>query len=633
MCGIVGAIALEADTAPITAGYIDRMRDVLVHRGPDGAGTWVSQDARVGFGHRRLAIVDLSAAAAQPMSVADGAVWLTYNGEIYNHAEIRRELEATGRHRFRTDHSDTEVLLRAYLEWGVDCLSRFRGMFAFGLWDARSKKLWLVRDRIGIKPLYYSRHHGRLVFASEIKALLQDPEQPRAVDEESLFHYLSFLTTPGPDTLFAGIRKLPAGSWMLIDADGRIEERRYWDALDVPLGFEGASDDDIAEGLLAELRTAVQFRKVSDVPVGVFLSGGVDSSTNAALFAEGANGQVKTFSIGYDHDYGSYQNELGYARDVATRLGAEHHELRLTQQHLVDFLPRMVSLQDEPIADPVCVPVYYVSKLARDAGVVVAQVGEGADELFWGYPNWRRALKMQRFANRAPLSGAMASLGLAGLALAGRGDGQVSDWLSRVATGRPLFWGGAETFTHRRKMSLLSPRLRERFAGRDSWEAVESIWRRYQAKRPGPAGLDWMTYLDLNFRLPELLLMRVDKMSMGVSLEGRVPFLDHRFVEYAMRIPETVKTRGGVLKHILKKSVRGLIPDSVIDRPKQGFGVPVHEWLLTGLGDLVREEVEDFMAASDLLDPAAVRNLMAQGGNVNVWNLLNLALWWKTYIR
>lgn len=632
MCGIVGALALQSDAPPITAGYIEAMRDAIAHRGPDGAGTWIAPDGRIGFGHRRLAIVDLSDAAAQPMSVADGQVWVTYNGEIYNHADIRRELEATGRHRFRTDHSDTEVLLRAYLEWGADCLSHFRGMFAFALWDGRSRKLWLVRDRIGIKPLYYSIHHGRLVFASEIKALLRDPEQRRAINEEGLFHYLSFLTTPGPETLFAGIRKLAAGCWLSVDADGRIEERRYWDALDVPVGFEGVSDETIAEGLIEELRTAVRLHKVGDVPVGVFLSGGIDSSTNAALFAEDAAGRVKTFSIGYDSDYGSYQNELGYARDVANRLGAEHRELRLTQKHLTDFLPRMVSLQDEPIADPVCVPVYYVSKLARDAGVVVAQVGEGADELFCGYPNWRRALRLQRLNDALPLSRAIGRLGAFGLACIGR-SGQAYDWAGRAAAGQPLFWGGAEAFPHEQKFRLLSARLRQRFTGRSSWEVIEPIWRRYQEKRPGRVGLDWMTYLDLNFRLPELLLMRVDKMSMGVSLEGRVPFLDHRFVEYAMGISETVKTRHGVLKYILKKSVRNLIPDAVIDRPKQGFGVPVHEWLLSGLGDHVRDTLEEFMAGTDLLDPVAVRGLMAQGGNVNVWNLLNLALWWKTYIR
>ena len=633
MCGIVGALALHSSTPPITAGYIEAMRDAITHRGPDGAGTWISSDARVGFGHRRLAIVDLSDAAAQPMGVEDGQVWVTYNGEIYNHADIRRELEATGRHRFRTDHSDTEVLLRAYLEWGADCLRRFRGMFAFALWDGRSRKLWLVRDRIGIKPLYYSLHHGRLVFASEIKALLRDSEQRREVDEEALFHYLSFLTSPGPETLFAGIRKLAAGCWLSVDADGRIEERRYWDALDVPIGFEGVSDDVIAEGLIEELRTAVRLHKVGDVPVGVFLSGGIDSSTNASLFAEDAADRVKTFSIGYDADYGSYRSELGYAREVAGRIGAEHHELKLTQKDLMDFLPTMVALQDEPIADPVCVPVYYVSKMARDAGVVVAQVGEGADELFWGYPNWRKALRLQRFNDAMPLSGAGPRVGLCALALIGRSGGLVHDWLTRAAAGRPMFWGGAEAFPHQRKMRLLSSRLRRKFAARSSWEVIEPIWRRFQDKRPGLAGLDWMTYLDLNFRLPELLLMRVDKMSMGVSLEGRVPFLDHCFVEYAMRIPEQVKTRDGVLKYILKKSVRGLVPDSVIDRPKQGFGVPVHEWLLSQLGDHVRDTLEDFMAETDLLDPAAVRGLIAEGGNVNVWNLLNLALWWKTYIR
>ncbi len=633
MCGIVGALAFQSSQFRITTDYIGAMRDAIAIRGPDGAGTWVAPEGHIGFGHRRLAIVDLSDSAAQPMEAADGAVWLTYNGEIYNHADIRRELEAAG-HRFRTDHSDTEVLLRAYLEWGTDCLSRFRGMFAFGLWDSRINKLWLVRDRIGIKPLYYSLHNGRLTFASEIKALLQDPQQIRRVNEEALFHYLSFLTAPAPHTLFEGIRKLAAGSWLLIGSDGHVEERRYWDCLDTPTDLSGASEGEMAEGLLQELRTAVRLHKVGDVPVGVFLSGGIDSSTNAALFAEEGGSQLKTFSIGYDSDYGSYKNELDYARMVAERTGAEHHELRLTQKDLIDFLPRMVALQDEPIADPVCVPVYYVSKLARDAGVVVAQVGEGADELFWGYPNWRRALRLQRLNNLAPLPNIFRRMGLSALKQLGKAHTQPYDWLARAAEGQPIFWGGAEAFPHEQKMALLSPRLRQVFAGRTSWEAIAPIWQRFQAKRPSSApGLDWMTYLDLNFRLPELLLMRVDKMSMGVSLEGRVPFLDHRFVEYAMGIPESVKTRDNVLKYILKKAVRGVIPDSVIDRPKQGFGVPVHEWLVSGLGDYVSDSLEEFMAETDLLDPAAVRALVAQGGNINTWNLLNLALWWKTYIQ
>ena len=608
------------------------MCDTMVHRGPDGGSVWLSPDARVGLGHRRLSIIDLSAAADQPMSDAAGNLWIVFNGEIYNHADIRRELEALG-HRFRTDHSDTEVIIYAFKQWGIDCLDRFRGMFGFALWDARSKELWLVRDRIGVKPVYWTRHGSELRFASEIKALLSDPAVPRAVNEDGLFHYLSFLTTPAPDTLFAGIHKLPGGTWLRIRADGSMEERRYWDALANAEDLSGLSEDAISERILSELRTSVKLRKVSDVPVGVFLSGGIDSSTNAALFSEGT-GAVKTFSIGYDQDYGSYTNELTYARKVAELVGAEHHEMRLTVDDLINFLPRMIELQDEPIADPVCVPVYYVSKLARDNGVIVCQVGEGADELFWGYPNWKRALDLQNLSDSIPVPNVLRKLGLFGLRLLGKDQVQPYDWLDRSASGKPIFWGGAEGFSHRGKMALLSPRMREQYAGRTSWEAIAPIRARFEENAKGRGRLDWMTYLDLNFRLPELLLMRVDKMSMGVSLEGRVPFLDHRFVEMAMGIPEAVKTRNGTLKYILKRSVRGIIRDEIIDRPKQGFGVPVHEWLMDKLGSQAETAVEGFLAETDYLDADAARALMrGRAGGPLPWYVLNLALWWQRWIK
>ncbi|MHB1345377.1 MAG: asparagine synthase (glutamine-hydrolyzing), partial [Thermoleophilia bacterium] len=345
MCGIVGAFVFGEGDFCVTEPYIVRMRDTMVHRGPDGAGTWVSANGRVGLGHRRLSIIDLSSAAGQPMCNEDGTIWIVFNGEIYNHAEIRAELTALGGHRWKTDHSDTEVIVHAFEEWGIECLHRFRGMFGIALWDGRTRELWLIRDRIGIKPVYYSIHHGRITFASEIKALLEDPEQERAVDEEAFFHYLSFLTTPAPMTLFAGIRKLPPATWMRISEDGAVHEKRYWDAAAEAESLADASEDEIAERLLEELRTAVQLRKVSDVPVGVFLSGGIDSSTNAALFSEGEGGPVKTFSIGYEGEYQSYKNELHYARMMAEQVGAHHHELLLTPKHLIDFLPQMVWLQ------------------------------------------------------------------------------------------------------------------------------------------------------------------------------------------------------------------------------------------------------------------------------------------------
>lgn len=632
MCGIAGSLALGDDPFVVSVALIESMRDAMVHRGPDGYGVWVSPDKRIGLGHRRLSIIDLSDAAAQPMSNADGRLQVVFNGEIYNHAAIRQELEVIGGYQWKTDHSDTEVILHAFEQWGIDCLHKFRGMFAIALWDSREQELWLIRDRIGVKPLYYSIHNGRINFASEIKALLKDPQQERAVNEEALYHYLSFLTTPAPSTLFAGIKKLPPATWMKVSADGSVTEQRYWDALDHSLDVSHLDDEQIAGKILDELKAAVQLRKVSDVPVGVFLSGGIDSSTNAALFSAGSGERVKTFSIGYEGQYDSYQNELSFARRVAQDVGAEYHEKLLTVDDLINFLPEMVRLQDEPIADPVCVPVYYVSKLARDNGVIVCQVGEGADELFWGYPGWKTALRLQHL-NDLPVPAVFKRLGLSVMRVFNKQLSFSYEWLRRGAEGQPVFWGGAEAFTETHKARLLSPQLRKKLKGMSSWDAIRPIHKRFKDKATDPSWLNWMTYLDLNLRLPELLLMRVDKMSMGVSLEGRVPFLDHKLVELAMAIPESVKTRHGTLKHILKKAVRGLIPDEVIDRPKQGFGVPIHEWLLDKLGDEIRRELGEFCESTDFFDRNEVFRLIDARKSAQVWYLFNFALWWKTYIK
>jgi asparagine synthase (glutamine-hydrolysing) len=631
MCGINGALTFEIGTFRVTEPYVVRMRDAMIHRGPDGAGAWVAPDGGIGLGHRRLAIVDLSPAAAQPMSNEDGTLWITYNGEIYNHRELRSELDRTRRHHWKTDHSDTEVVLHAFEEWGIDCLSRFRGMFAFGLWDARARQLWMVRDRIGIKPLYYSVHHGRIAFASEIKALLEDPQQARAIDASALFHYLSFLTTPGPGTLFEGIKKIPPATWVRVTADGEITQRRYWDVWDDVESLDGWGEEEIAERVIAELRTSVALRKMSDVPVGVFLSGGLDSSTNAALFSEGETAPVRTFSIGYADSYRTYENELAYARQMASKVGAEHHEFLIRVADIVDFLPRMAKLQDEPIGDPVCVPLYYVAKLARDSGVVVCQVGEGADELFIGYPSWMEALKRQRWGD-APVPNWIKPLGCGALAALGYDRTVHVEWLRRGARSEPLFWSGAEAFTHAEKRRLLSASARSEIGDLTSFEAIRPIRARFEAKAPERSHLNWMSYVDLNLRLPELLLMRVDKMTMGVGLEGRVPFLDHRFVALALSIPSALKTKNGTLKYLLKKAVRGIVPDNLIARRKQGFGVPVGELFHGALQGLAESELQTFCTETGLLDQAEVRRVMREADGSKRWYLLNLALWWRTFI-
>jgi asparagine synthase (glutamine-hydrolysing) len=632
MCGIVGALSFKSSPFKITNNYIDLMRDELIHRGPDGCGTWVSDNQHIGLGHRRLSVIDLSSAAAQPMSNSSNNLHLTFNGEIYNHIELRAELIKAGWTRWKTDHSDTEVIINAFECWGIDAIDRFRGMFAFALWDNREKTLWLVRDRLGIKPLYYSLHHGRLVFASEIKALLKDPDQPKTVNEESFFHYLSFLTTPAPQTLFQGINKLPAGTWLKANEDGSIKSQKYWDVLDHTHPLTHIDDQDIAAKIQTELEKSVELRKASDVPIGVFLSGGIDSSTNTALFSKNEIQPVHTFSIGYEGEYQSYKNELHYAKLMAQQVGAKYHEHLLTQKDLLDFLPHMIHLQDEPIADPVCVPVYYVSKLAKDHGVTVCQVGEGADELFWGYPSWKLMLDLQN-KNNWPVPNFMKTMGLSLLKGMKKETTKYYEWLRRGTSNQPVFWGGAEAFTDAHKKVLLSPRLKKFFKNYSSWEVIQPIYNHFQKNSWEKSPLHWMSYMDLNMRLPELLLMRVDKMSMGVSLEARVPFLDHKFVELAMSIPESVKIRNGTLKSILKLSVRGVIPDELIDREKQGFGVPIHEWFLDQLGEQTHRELEGFCETTDFLDFGEVKKLMENRKSDLTWYLFNFALWWKNHFN
>lgn len=633
MCGICGFYKLNRSHSFIGDKYLLSMNEKMILRGPNGGNVWLEKENRCGLGHRRLSIIDLSELASQPMSNEDGNIVIAFNGEIYNHAEIRSELEKIGGHVWKTDHSDTEMIIHAYEEWGLDCLQKFRGMFAIALWDGRKRQFILIRDRIGIKPLYYTMEDGVLTFASEIKAILAVREKKSEINTKAMYDYLSFLTTPAEDTLFAGIKKLRPATYMIFSENGGIQENRYWDVWDhTHSELYHASDEEISEAIISELRAAVSLRKEADVPVGVFLSGGIDSSTNAALFSENTNQQVKTFCIGYDKDYSSYQNENHYAKQMAEFCGAEYYERLLTQDDMFDFLPEMVRLQDEPIADPVCIPVYYVSKLARDNGVIVAQVGEGSDELFWGYQGWKTMLKLTKANNHFGIN-AIKKLGLGVLNKTGRGNAAYTEFLRRGATHVPIFWSGAEAFYEYDKKRMISPELRRQLGDYTSFEAIRPTYDRFKEKAWEKSDLNWMSYTDLNHRLPELLLMRVDKMSMGVSLECRVPFLDHKFVELAMSIPESKKTEGGISKTVLKKAVRGIIPDELIDRKKQGFGVPVYDWFFGRLGTEMKKSVQEFSLETGLLDWTYIEKMFDDSVYASqLWYIYNLALWWKTYI-
>jgi asparagine synthase (glutamine-hydrolysing) len=569
------------------------------------------------------------------MSSEDGNLWVVFNGEIYNHPSLRHDLEKRGHH-YRSE-SDTETILHLFEERGDACVADLDGEFAFAVWDRRRRRLLLARDRLGVKPLYFTVVRDSLVFASEIKAMFEHPDLRREVDLEALYHYLTFLTTPAPFTLFAGVRKLPPGHILTWDSGGASVPRPYWRLADAAERVSRTEAEWVG-AVRERLEAAVDGRMMSDVPVGVFLSGGVDSSTAVALMSRNSPRPIETFSVGFRDD--PAYNELHYARAVAGRFGANHHEVLIGRDEMLEYLPRLVYHQDEPIADPVCVPLYYVSRLARDHGIKVVQVGEGADELFSGYPGYLTVLKLyegvwRRFVRLpAGLRGAL----YRGVAPVFHALGRVKelDHVHRACLGEEIFWGNAIAFRELEKRKLLRGPLGG--AGLTSHDVVRAHLTDIDRAWPDADLLQRMVYLDLMFRLPELLLMRVDKITMSTSVEARVPFLDHRLVELTLGIPKATRIRSGP-KHLLKRAVRGLIPDAIIDRPKQGFAAPIREWL-RGTGGAILAARLERSGLWDLgcFDVGHVRGLMRdhrdgrRDFSMRLWCLLNLGLWYEHWI-
>ncbi len=628
MCGIAGAFHFGRG-GEVSEDVLRSMAACIAHRGPDDEGFHRDPGAGMGFAFRRLSIVDL-AGGHQPMLTADGRLALVFNGEIYNHADLRRELEGLGR-RFRT-RSDTEVILEAYAEWGPACVERFQGMFALAVWDREARRLFLARDRVGIKPLYYAEADGAFLFGSEIKSLFRHPGLSPRLNREELARYFTFLCVPPPNTLFEGVKKLRAGHTLTVEAGrGPGEPSRYWNPVRGPVSARPEAE--LVEEVRATLTEAVKARLMADVPFGAFLSGGVDSSATVAIMASLLDRPVETFSVGYKDDPGF--NEFGNARRTAELFGTRHHEVVIDHEDFREFLPRLVHHQDEPIADPVCVPLYFVAELARKHGVIVSLVGEGADELFFGYDVYDRMRRMtERWWN--PLVRAPRPLRVLGSrAVEPFLDPARRDFLRRFREGGEPFIGGAVTF-YPTELERLAPGL----AGdRGREEIVRDLYAEIDSRRPGADFPTRAAYLEFMYRLPELLLMRVDKMTMAASVEGRVPFLDHRMVELAFRIPGSMKVQGGVRKAILKKAVAGLIPDEIIHRPKVGFHVPVTRWFEAVLNPLADETLLDpRLAALGIWDPPEVRALLARQregkGNygMRVWALVNFALWYRHWM-
>ncbi len=639
MCGIAGLFQAKGG---LTVSQVQPLTDALAHRGPDGGRTWLSAQGQVAFGHRRLSIIDLSNAANQPMldGQGDATLALVFNGEIYNHAALRETLIGLGHTRWQTSHSDTEVILKAYRQWGMPgCLDYLRGMFAFALWDEAAKTLFLARDRAGEKPLYYTTlPDGTVLLASEIKALLADPRVPRQVDDEALHDYLSFLMVPPPRTLFKGINKLPAAHWAKVTAAG-IETHRYWDALDAAAQYAKTNplpvtEADWLEHLEPLLRQSVQLRQeAADVPVGVFLSGGIDSSAVAALVGgHTKQGKLQTFAIGPDATYASWPDETPYAARMARRIGSAHTHVTLSEADFLENLPTLIALQDEPVADPAALPIYLLAKAATKAGLKVCQGGEGSDEIFIGYEDWLKFEKLQRW-NRWPIPRWLKTLAYRALVTVGFGQRFWVEYLRRAGANEPIFWGGAEAFTAWEKQQLLGPKLAH-LKGRSSYQTIAPFATRFAAKPIAQQGFwNWCSWLELQLRLPEQLLMRADKTTMATALELRIPLLDHVLIAAVLNTPQALRTKGGSKKYLLKRLLDDVLPQDILNRRKQGLGMPLNDWVLRTYGTYARQVLQEFCATTGYLHWPAVERLFAQKRGQHVWYLLNLALWHRLAIE
>jgi asparagine synthase (glutamine-hydrolysing) len=623
MCGIAGF----TDIAPVPGASMtaDRLRvkamcDVMRHRGPDDEGFHV--EPGVALGMRRLSIIDLST-GHQPIHNEDRTVWVVFNGEIYNYRQLREALEAAG-HQFYTS-SDTETIVHGYEEWGDAVFSRLRGMFGIALWNSRSKTLLLARDRAGIKPLYYGESAGRLFFGSEAKCVLANPEVDRELDPAALDHFLAYLYTPRDRAIFKGLRKLPPGHLLRVH-EGRVDVRQYW-RLPAMQTFRG-SEGEALDLLEQTLGDAVESHMVSDVPLGAFLSGGIDSSVVVALMARRSGRRVQTFSIGFDEER---YNELPHARKIAEHLDTDHHEL-VVRPDALGILDRLIWHFDEPFADPSAIPTWYVSQMARQHVTVVLS-GDGGDELFGGYDRYAPHLRVASFDRIAGGAGrALAAATWRALPHGMRGK----NFLRHVARDPQGRYLDSVTFFHRdERESLLSADLRARLG---EWDA-EAHFREPFVRLSGLPLTAQMMAFDFETYLPEDCLTKVDRMSMAHSIESRVPLLDHLVMEFAASLPVSMKIQGGRRKHLLKQLAFRLVPRELLDRPKQGFGVPVGHWFCGSLREVFGDILQSPTTRQRGYFNAAFVNRVLdehltgrRDHSFRLWQLLVFELWHRQYV-
>lgn len=629
MCGINGIVLSTRSGRRLDYDTVIQMRDVIKHRGPDEAGIFV--DGCIGLGHRRLSIVDV-AAGHQPMTNEDGSLQITYNGEIYNHADYRHELEERG-HVYRT-HCDTETILHLYEEHGARCVEYLRGMFAFAIWDARKKELFIARDRLGVKPLYFTHlDDGSLYFGSEIKTLFQTGAIKPELNFKLLPDYLANHATSGEETLYHGVRRLLPGH-TLTWRDGEIEISKYWDVSFVKTADENRSDTDFIAEWAELFRTSVRLRLMADVPLGMFLSGGIDSSAIAAVMSGMVDEPIKTFSVAFAE---REANELAYARIVAEAYKTNHHEVVVSPEEFFQALPKLVWHEDEPLAHPSSVALYFVSLLASQH-VKVVLTGEGSDELLAGYGRYRKTIlnlsagKLYRSFAPSVVQDVVRS-GVKGLPASRVRQKLMRSFLSVTPDIESIYFDNFAVFPLAMQSSLLTDSARERIGLIDPYAGVREVLEQTDAK----SLLDRLLYGDIKTYLHELL-MKQDQMSMATSIESRVPFLDHKLVEFTCSLPERLKLRGGTTKFILREAMKGVLPEQILSRSKMGFPVPIGAWFRGAYKTVVDEYIlSDRAMDRGIFNPEFVRSIVNkhQSGRENhderLWALVNFEIWQRQF--
>ncbi len=625
MCGIAGYFNKKNDN--IDLSLLKRMTRMLAHRGPDEEGYFINDKGFAGLGHRRLSIIDL-ATGQQPLSNEDGSIWITFNGEIYNFKGLIRELEDKG-HVFRTK-SDTEAIVHAYEEWGTKAVEKLRGMFAFAIWDENKQQLFLARDRVGKKPLYYLDDPRRFVFGSEIKVILEAPEVSRQIDYTSFYDYLSLLYVPAPKTIFKSIKKLPAGHWALVTADS-IKVESYWDLSFLP--EHNLSESQMEEDLLNILDEATNIRMISEVPLGAFLSGGVDSSAVVALMAKGSVEPVKTNSISFSV---AKYNEAQHAKKVAELFRTDHNEFHVTPE-AVSIIEKLAWHYDEPFADSSAVPTYYVSEMARK-NVIVSLSGDGGDENFAGYRRYYFDMRENAVRNMVPAFLRNPVFGTIGRLY------PKADYLPQVFRGKAFmsnvardpvdaYYFSVSSLYGDEKRKLVNPEIMDEIGDYRTRDLFYDLYK----KAPATDHLSKIQYLDIKTYLCDDILTKVDRASMAVSLEVRCPILDHVFMEYAAKIPSKYKLVGKDGKHIFKKALKKYLPDDILYRKKMGFGVPVEEWLRKDLKEYGGDLVLKGGASQQYLEKPMLEKFWNehQSGlrnrSTELWIIMMLNLWHKNF--